>query len=78
MCLLLVVFAAGVACLYAARGVQHGWVRLRAACRRRLFEAVVRIETAHGLAEIEKFLRSQPGGSACGDPPDAGRDGTAS
>jgi hypothetical protein len=74
MCLLLIVFTAGVACLFAARGVRRVLVRLRAACRRRLVLAAVHIEAARGVAEIEKFLRSQPSGSACGDPPDAGGD----
>jgi hypothetical protein len=75
MCLLLVVFCAGVFCLFAASALRRGCARARDGCRRRMARAAVHAEAARGLAEIEKFLKSQPSGSACGEPPDAGGDG---
>lgn len=77
MCLLLVVFSAGVACLFAARALRRACARALVACRQRLARAAVHAEAARGLAEIEKFLESQPTGSVCGEPPDTADDGTS-
>jgi hypothetical protein len=77
VCLLLVVFSAGVACLLTARALRRACARARAACRRRLASAAFHAEVARGVAEIEEFLKSQATGSVCGEPPDVAGDGTS-